>query len=284
MEPALVTCSNGHSYYFLNDGSCPYCKIERNKKWIVICMVASITLICLGIALLFFTDYPLLAEISIVGVFVGGISLFLMKKNKRLRTYNELCIGEIPMSPTPKLMDENMVSCEKPLIKESYVERIITVGRSASNDMVVNDFCVSRNHCHIVLKEGSQCFVVDLNSRNGTFVNGDRVTGMAPVKRGDIIRIGNTTLGVDDIWEYLPPLNTYRKGSLYYDQVELTEEYKAIIDEVEERVDKKLKRHPLYHRMGYFSIYEPTKKRLLKDKYGIDWRTPSELNPKVMFD
>ena len=283
MEPALMTCPHGHSYYYLDDGSCPYCKIESNKKWIVICTAVSIVMICTGIALLFYTDYPLLLEISIVGVFIGGISLLLVKTNKRLRTYNELCNGKIPVSPTPKMIDKDLVPCEKSLSKESFEERIITSGRSTSNYMVINDFLVSRNHCHIVL-EGCQCFVVDLNSVNGTFVNEARVTGKVPVKSGDVIRIGNTKLGVDDIWEYLPPLNTYRKGSLYYDQVELTEEYKAIIDEVEEKVDKKLKKHPLYHRMGYFSIYEPTKKSLLKDKYGIDWRTPSELNPKVMFD
>jgi hypothetical protein len=35
---------------------------------------------------------------------------------------------------------------------------------------------------------------------------------------------------------------------------------------------------------GYCNTYWPTKKRILKEKYGIDWRTPAEMNPNVAFD
>jgi hypothetical protein len=35
---------------------------------------------------------------------------------------------------------------------------------------------------------------------------------------------------------------------------------------------------------GYFNFYWPVKKRILKDQYGIDWRTPPEMNPGVIWD
>jgi hypothetical protein len=36
--------------------------------------------------------------------------------------------------------------------------------------------------------------------------------------------------------------------------------------------------------LGTIHGYWGTKKRILRDKYGIEWRTPAELNPKVAFD
>jgi serine phosphatase RsbU (regulator of sigma subunit)/pSer/pThr/pTyr-binding forkhead associated (FHA) protein len=49
-----------------------------------------------------------------------------------------------------------------------------TVGRKADRDIVIADARVSREHAEIVSEEG-KFFVVDLNSRHGTFVNGHRV-------------------------------------------------------------------------------------------------------------
>ena len=36
--------------------------------------------------------------------------------------------------------------------------------------------------------------------------------------------------------------------------------------------------------MGFCHQLWPTKKRILKEKYNIDWKTPSEMNPDIMFD
>lgn len=276
MEPALMTCPHGHSYYYLDDGSCPYCKIERNKKWIVICAVVSIVMICTGLVLLFSTNNPILAEISIVGFFLGGVSLLLVKTNERLRRNNELCIGENPISPILEPLNNEASFHEGNGI-------VFTVGRASDNDLVINDVFINKHHCRIEMK-GSRCCIIDLGSTNGTFVNGTRVKDGALVNRWDTIQIGHTILSGDDIWKHMPPINTYRKGSLYYDQVELTDKYKAVIDKVEKKVDRKLKFHPSNGRLGYCHVYWETKQSILKKKYGIDWRTPSELNPKVMFD
>ncbi len=37
-------------------------------------------------------------------------------------------------------------------------------------------------------------------------------------------------------------------------------------------------------RMGFCHLYWRTKKRILKEEFGIDWKAPAEMNPSVMFD
>ncbi len=66
-----------------------------------------------------------------------------------------------------------------------------TIGRSPSNDVVINDPEISRRHAQIV-QEGSQFTVEDLGSTNGTFVNGQRCAGATPLQHGDTIELGDT--------------------------------------------------------------------------------------------
>lgn len=72
--------------------------------------------------------------------------------------------------------------------------RIITIGRETSNDVVVPDSFVGRHHLQLIKDEAGAFFVRDLNSTNGTFVNGQRIHGEVAVDENDVIRIGNTTL------------------------------------------------------------------------------------------
>ncbi|MDE6697182.1 MAG: FHA domain-containing protein [Muribaculaceae bacterium] len=72
--------------------------------------------------------------------------------------------------------------------------KVITIGRSAENNIIINDAKVSRTHLQLVLNDNGACSVVDLNSANGTFVNGQKITGEVCLQPNDIICIGNTTL------------------------------------------------------------------------------------------
>ncbi len=67
-----------------------------------------------------------------------------------------------------------------------------TIGRKEC-DVVLNDEKVSRKHASIVIIREAQYAVNDLASRNGTFVNGVRLT-RRNVQHNDLIRVGNTTL------------------------------------------------------------------------------------------
>jgi len=68
----------------------------------------------------------------------------------------------------------------------------VTIGRAASNDVVLaDDEEVSR--LHVVLERLPAGWVVrDLSSRNGTMVNGERLSADRPLAAGDELRIGST--------------------------------------------------------------------------------------------
>ena len=72
----------------------------------------------------------------------------------------------------------------------------LTIGRAPGNDVVLaDDGQVSR--VHAVLEHlGSSWSVRDVSSRNGTFVNGTRVSGEARIGAGDELRIGRTRIVV----------------------------------------------------------------------------------------
>lgn len=67
-----------------------------------------------------------------------------------------------------------------------------TIGRRDC-DVVLDDEKVSRKHASIIIVQADRYAVQDLASRNGTFVNGVRLS-RRNIQHNDLIRIGNTTL------------------------------------------------------------------------------------------
>ena len=72
---------------------------------------------------------------------------------------------------------------------------VTTIGRSSFNDVVLADKSLSRRHARII-REGEGLSVEDLDSRNGTFFNGERLTSIRPFNEGDRLTIGACTLTV----------------------------------------------------------------------------------------
>jgi FHA domain len=64
-----------------------------------------------------------------------------------------------------------------------------TVGRSADNDVIVEDGCVSRRHCAILVHVATGCELHDTASKNGTLLNGARLSGPTKLRPGDEIRL-----------------------------------------------------------------------------------------------
>lgn len=65
----------------------------------------------------------------------------------------------------------------------------LTVGRDPSNEIVISDPQVSRQHARIT-RQGNLVVIEDLGSTNGTFINGMRLTGPHVMTNGDVIGLG----------------------------------------------------------------------------------------------
>ncbi|MDW8327254.1 MAG: FHA domain-containing protein [Anaerolineales bacterium] len=69
---------------------------------------------------------------------------------------------------------------------------VLIIGREVKNDIVINDSEISRQHARLTEQADGGWQVEDLASTNGTFVNGERVTGPRPLKPGDVLGLGET--------------------------------------------------------------------------------------------
>ncbi|MGH8493983.1 MAG: FHA domain-containing protein [Moraxellaceae bacterium] len=67
------------------------------------------------------------------------------------------------------------------------VDPRISIGRDKSNSVVINDEGVSVFHAELRQEDG-KLFIWDSGSVNGTFVNGEKITGKREVNAGDVIR------------------------------------------------------------------------------------------------
>jgi len=66
---------------------------------------------------------------------------------------------------------------------------VLTIGREVSNAIPINDAEISRKHSQLVL-QGGKYVLTDLGSTNGTFVNGQRLTGQHVLQPGEVISLG----------------------------------------------------------------------------------------------
>jgi pSer/pThr/pTyr-binding forkhead associated (FHA) protein len=70
---------------------------------------------------------------------------------------------------------------------------VANIGRADYNDLVIPDESVSTTHAKLQRREGIWV-LVDLDSTNGTFVDGDRVQGETPLSPGVTVRFGDISL------------------------------------------------------------------------------------------
>ena len=102
----------------------------------------------------------------------------------------------------------------------------ITIGRSADADIVLLDDRVSRIHCGVRLWDGD-FYIKDLKSRNGTWVNNQKID-VAKLKASDAIRVGSTTFH----FEQDPALGTDTAIHELEGKMELGEGYTTILREI----------------------------------------------------
>ncbi len=71
----------------------------------------------------------------------------------------------------------------------------VVIGREDAG-LTIEDAEMSRRHA-VVRVSGSAVEIEDLGSRNGTYVNGTRITGMTRLNGGDSIKVGTTVIEFD---------------------------------------------------------------------------------------
>ena len=72
----------------------------------------------------------------------------------------------------------------------------VTVGRSSTAEIQLIDEKVSREHCRFT-PDGAKVTVEDLGSHNGTYVNGEKISGPRTLAAGDEVAVGDSLFAFD---------------------------------------------------------------------------------------
>jgi hypothetical protein len=70
----------------------------------------------------------------------------------------------------------------------------LTIGRAEDNDLALGDDEFASAHHARIESQRDGVWILDLDSTNGTFVNGKRLDGRRSLKPGDVVQIGDTEL------------------------------------------------------------------------------------------
>ncbi|HNB52764.1 MAG TPA: FHA domain-containing protein [Anaerolineales bacterium] len=76
-----------------------------------------------------------------------------------------------------------------------YIQPVINVGRGTTNDLVINNDTVSNHHARLAYNL-NQWWLQDLNSTNGTYINGQRLLTSTVLTTGDLIGFGEVNLTI----------------------------------------------------------------------------------------
>ncbi|HLQ49053.1 MAG TPA: FHA domain-containing protein [Candidatus Dormibacteraeota bacterium] len=123
-------------------------------------------------------------------LFLFGIARALLRDLRAASREPTLELGRLVVLASPA--GEPAAGTTLPL------DAITTLGRDVNNAVVVDDEFVSAEHAVLTFR-GRTWYVEDLDSTNGTFVNGSPVDGVAPLGYGDEIQLGQVRLRLDRV-------------------------------------------------------------------------------------
>jgi pSer/pThr/pTyr-binding forkhead associated (FHA) protein len=90
-----------------------------------------------------------------------------------------------------------------------YIQPIVNVGRGSTNDLMINNDTVSSHHARLAYNL-NQWWLHDLNSTNGTYINGQRLLTSTVLTTGDMIGFGEVNLMVSIGFE---PIQEFTHGA-----------------------------------------------------------------------
>jgi hypothetical protein len=128
-------------------------------------------------------------------LFLGLIYLFLYRVIRALLRDLRAAARE-PVERPGRLVVLESPSGE-PLAGQSFGLDVITaLGRDVNNAIVIDDPFASADHAVLTFR-GRTWYLVDLGSTNGSYVNGRRVDGVAPMGFGDELQIGQVRMRLE---------------------------------------------------------------------------------------
>ncbi len=100
--------------------------------------------------------------------------------------------SDIDLSVMPEQPGYWLVMRRGPLLNQLFrLEReVVNIGRDLANDIVIRDAQVSRFHMRLTL-QGQTYLAADLDSSNGTRVNGAQISGRVALNDGDFLALGD---------------------------------------------------------------------------------------------
>ena len=123
-------------------------------------------------------------------LFLFGIARALLRDLRAAAREPTIELGRLVVVASP--------AGEPPAGTTLPLDAITTLGRDVNNAVVVDDQFVSAEHAVLTFR-GRTWYVEDLNSTNGTFVNGSPVDGVAPLGYGDEIQLGQVRLRLERV-------------------------------------------------------------------------------------
>jgi Nif-specific regulatory protein len=131
----------------------------------------------------------------------------------------------------------------------------VTIGRAPTNTIVVKDERCSRNHAEVFQSQGNWT-LRDLDSRNGTLIDGQRVQHDYNLQAGDVVRIGNSHLAfVHDLSQAFPDSNSVLRSAQAVQQDDGTVDGVSARDD--ESVLEQYEATTITHRRGQSRFLEP---------------------------
>lgn len=106
-------------------------------------------------------------------------------------------------NPSPPTVVLHIVPPNRAPFDYSFRSVSLTIGRSASSDLVLPDQSLSRKHAELCWRD-DQLYLVDCQSSNGTFLNAQKVDDSAAVMTGDWFQLSKSTIYLREIHRYAP--------------------------------------------------------------------------------
>jgi ABC-type multidrug transport system ATPase subunit/pSer/pThr/pTyr-binding forkhead associated (FHA) protein len=124
---------------------------------------------------------------------------------------------------------KNQDNSETSIRKRMTLSERLRIGRETDNELVISDLTVSRFHAEIVTNASFGHDLVDLNSSNGTYLNGKRIKRQT-LKHGDLVTIGSLTTKY--VGTALEPLETRGGFPFTVNSISVTINEKRLLNDV----------------------------------------------------